>query len=151
MKNIYDQQYQMARFLETYYSGDAVAANDIGAINFMSDVRCLDLWGLGSVEVTRAKLAGAFNTSKIAELAALHQVRIALLYSVWFQGDESVPESWIKVGQWTIRECVVCGYPTVSFYAIDENEAERLKQNLQAFSVRLPADVIQAGAYYETK
>jgi hypothetical protein len=151
MKNIYEQQYQMARFLETYYSGEAVAANDVGAINFMSDVRCLDLWGLGSVEVTRAKLEGAFNTTKIAELAALHHVRIALLYSVWFQGDESLPESWIKVGQWTIRECVVCGYPTVSFYAVDTNEAERLKQNLQAFSAKLPADVIQGGAYYDTK
>ncbi|HKZ03792.1 MAG TPA: hypothetical protein VJ180_16230 [Pyrinomonadaceae bacterium] len=151
MKNIYNQQYQMARFLETYYSGEAVAANDIGAINFMSDVRCLDLWGLGSVEVTRAKLAGAFNTIKIAELATSHQVRIALLYSVWFQGDESVPESWIKVGQWTIQECVVCGYPTVSFYAVDTNEADTLKQNLQAFSAKLPADVIQGGAYYETK
>lgn len=151
MKNIYDQQYQMARFLDTYYAGEGVAANDIGAINFMTDIRCLDLRGLGNIEVTRAKLARAFNTGKIAELAALHQVRVALLYSVWFQGDESVPKSWIEVGKWTIRECVVCGSPTVSFYAVDKNEANRLMQNLQTFSTRLPADVIEAGSYYETR
>jgi len=143
-KDIHDQQFQMARFLKTYYSGAAVAANDIGAINFFADIRCLDLRGLGDVEVTRAKLEGTFNSDKIAQLAAAYQIRIALLYSVWFQWNETLPEGWIKVGEWTIRNCVVCGDPTVSFYAANAHEAETLKRNLRDFSTRLPADVIQA-------
>jgi hypothetical protein len=151
MRSIHNQHYQMARFLRTYYSGQSIAANDIGAINFMADIRCLDLRGLGSVDVTRAKLAGAFDTEKIAELAARHQVRIALLYSVWFQDDESLPRNWLEVGRWTTRDCVVCGNPTVSFYAVDKNEANRLLQNLQAFSAQLPADVIEGGSYHETR
>ena len=43
-KNIYEQQYQMGLFLETFYSSEKVAANDIGAIHFLADIQCLDLW-----------------------------------------------------------------------------------------------------------
>ena len=51
--NIYQQQYQMARFLKTYYEGSSVAANDVGAINYMADLRCVDLVGLCNRDVYR--------------------------------------------------------------------------------------------------
>ena len=54
-KNIYEQQYQMGLFIKRYYQGSAVALNDIGAVNFLADVHCLDLWGLGNYEVTQLR------------------------------------------------------------------------------------------------
>jgi hypothetical protein len=142
-KNIYEQQYQMALFLRSYYSGAAVAANDVGAINFFADIRCLDLVGLGTAEVTRAKIHGSYNTRTIADLAQTHQARIAVVYANWFDNEGGIPGQWIKAGQWTIPDCVVCGNPVVSFYAIEHSEAEALRQNLENFSRHLPGDVAQ--------
>jgi hypothetical protein len=150
MSNVYEQHYQMATFLREYYQGVAVAANDIGAINFMADIRCLDLLGLGSAEVTRAKLMGQYNTGRIRQLAQVHQVKIALIYTGWYDNEGGVPPQWIKVGEWNIRDCVVCGAPVVSFYAVDQSEADKLKRNLREFSGRLPAKVIQAGPYFDS-
>lgn len=146
-KNIYEQQYQMARFLQTYYPGASVAANDIGAINFMADIRCLDLLGLGSVEVSKAKLARQYSTEMMAELAREKHVRIAMIYSIWFKDEGGVPREWQKAGKWITPNYIVCGNPVVSFYAVDPADAEPLKRNLQSFSDRLPADVAQAGPY----
>jgi hypothetical protein len=58
MANIYQQQYQMGLFLRTYYDGQAVAANDIGAVCFLADIRLLDLAGLATTDVVRNKIAG---------------------------------------------------------------------------------------------
>jgi hypothetical protein len=52
---IYLQQWQMAHFLSTYYPNAAIAANDVGLINFRSDLHCLDLTGLASSDVLYAK------------------------------------------------------------------------------------------------
>jgi hypothetical protein len=147
MQNIYEQHYQMATFLREYYQEASVAANDIGAINFMADIRCLDLLGLGSAEVTRAKLSGQYDSSRIDELARSHRVQIAMIYSGWFNNEGGVPTRWVEMGEWNIHGCVVCGAPVVSFYAVEPAEAERLKRNLREFSSRLPATVVQAGRY----
>src|SRR6185436_5620763 len=67
--NIYEQQIQMGRFLARFYPGQGVAANDIGAICFLADLRVLDLWGLASRDVAEAKLTGTYSTARIGELA----------------------------------------------------------------------------------
>lgn len=151
MTNIYEQQYQMAAFLRDYYQGAAVAANDIGAINYFADIRCLDLWGLGSADVARARLARRFDTAKILELGGARRISIAIIYSGWFEEFGGVPPEWLKVGQWRNLDCVVCGNDTVSFYAADPSEAEPLKRNLKAFSARLPRYVVQSGDYLDQK
>ena len=61
------------------------------------------------------------------------------MYDSWFQ----IPAEWIKVGEWQIRDNVVCGDDTVSFYAVDPAATPGLIENLRAFASRLPADVIQ--------
>lgn len=150
-QNIYQQQYQMATFLKRYYDGSAVAANDIGAINFAADIRCLDLYGLGSAEITGAKLYRQYNTRKIAELAQSHKVRIAVVYKNWFEAEGGVPREWTNVGEWITPNCVVCGWDIVTFYAVESDEIEALTRNLRDFSSSLPAEIVQTGRYIDTR
>jgi len=56
-KNIYDQQIQMARFLRSFYNDAHVVANDIGAIAYFTNIKLLDVVGLGSTSVLKYKVS----------------------------------------------------------------------------------------------
>jgi hypothetical protein len=143
---IYSQQYQMARFLKSYYSGDSIAANDIGAINTYVDLRCLDLWGLGSVDVTKNKLAHTYSSNVIDQLARSRNAEIAIVYEGWYDDYGGLPRNWTLVARWKL-DCVYCGGgDTVSFFALNEHAAGELRKNLSAFNGQLPARV-QASIY----
>jgi hypothetical protein len=146
-KNIYEQQCQTAFFLRTYYQKKEIAANDIGAINFFADIKCLDLWGLADMDVARAKRAKQFDTSFIKELTESKNIQIAVLYDYWFEEYGGLPPEWKKVGEWEITDNVVCGSPVVAFYAVDPGEKDFLLNNLRSFSSRLP-DGIKERFYY---
>jgi len=147
--NIYEQQYQMGMFLNRYYKGKSVALNDIGAANYFGDITCIDLYGLGSVEVAREKLDSAVSTNGMLKTRLTPEqmdrlardADIAIIYENWFKG--SIPGRWSKVGEWEIKDNVTCGGGTVSFYAVNAAGSERLRENLADFSLRLPPDVIQ--------
>jgi len=141
--NIFEQQYQMAFFLRQFYQGQVVAANDIGAINYLADFHLVDLAGLGTRESAAFKLKQVYGPRQVAAVAEQYGTQIALVYDSWFQ----IPGEWSKVGEWQIRDNVVCGDDTVSFYAVDPGAAPGLLENLRTFSPRLPADVIQRGGY----
>jgi len=138
--NIYEMQYQMGLFLKQYYSGQAVAANDIGAIDYLTDLHLVDLYGLASMDVARAKLSGRFTTGVIEQVTAEQNVRIAIVYDEWF-AHVGLPSSWVKVQEWRYSDCVVCGANTISFYALNQNEAGRLERNLSEFLPHLPSSV----------
>jgi hypothetical protein len=137
--NIFEQQYQMAFFLRQFYQGQVVAANDIGAINYLADFHLVDLAGLGTRESAAFKLKQIYGSLQVAAVAEQYSTQIALVYDSWFQ----IPAEWTKVGEWQIRDNVVCGDDTVSFYTVDPAAAPSLIENLRAFAPRLPADVIQ--------
>lgn len=139
--NIHEQQYQMGRFLARFYSGASVAANDIGAVRWLADLRCLDLYGLATREVLHAKRRGAYTTESIRSLARSRGVRVAVLYEFWFVPPFALPEEWKVVGTWTIRDNVICSGETVSFLAADPAEFEPLRAHLNAFAAELPEDV----------
>lgn len=147
MTNIYQQQYQMGLFLREYYQGQAVAANDIGAINFLADIRNLDLVGLGSTEVLLIRIRASFDASRIEELTEQKRIRIAILYESWFEGTKALPAHWVKVGEWTIPDNVICAEDTVSFFATSHEEARILGRNLASFSRFLPDAVDETGDY----
>lgn len=148
-ENIYEQQYQMGRFLERYYRGEAVAANDVGAINFYADIRCLDLGGLASMEVADLKRGMRYGPKDRYDLAKSKNVRIALVYDETFAEWGGLPPQWIKVGSWKISRNVVCGGDTVSFYAVDEEERAPLVRHLREYSSGLPRTVEEAGSYLD--
>ncbi|MFW9989306.1 MAG: hypothetical protein ACFFC3_11675 [Candidatus Odinarchaeota archaeon] len=57
------------------------------------------------------------------------------------------PAEWVKVGEWTIIENVICAADTVSFYVVHPLEVDNLISNLKEFSNRLPDDIIESGMY----
>jgi hypothetical protein len=137
--NIYEQQYQMARFLRQHYPSDAFAANDIGAVSFYTDGRVLDLWGLGDNEVARSKKGGYWTSEFLEEMGKKKGVKMAVLYDSWL--GASLPKGWKRVGTWKIQNNVVCGDDTATFYATTENEKEGLAQRLRSYEPSLPPGV----------
>jgi len=145
MTNIYEQQYQLALFLQRYYQGTPVVLNDIGLINYHTDIKCLDMMGLGNVEVLKAMKDKNWNKNTIAQMSMNKGVKVALIYDSVF--GNSVPLEWNRVGQWKISNNVVCGSETVSIYAVDPSETNRLIDNLSDFQNQLPKTVEQSGSY----
>ncbi len=142
--NIYEQQIQMGLFLNTYYNGQAVAANDIGAINYYSDATIIDLMGLGTQEVADLILAGNRTTESIRYICDKFNVTIAIVFDVWFNGilGPKLPNEWKKVGEWEIIENLACMSHIVAFYAVDPAEETTLRNNLHDFNDDLPDRVI---------
>jgi hypothetical protein len=143
--NVFEQQYQMAGFLNRYYNGASIAANDVGAINYVNDLHCLDLVGLCNRNVFGLKRRRAFDTQAMDALTAAAHVRVALVYPTWFDGKAgpAIPANWTPVGEWHVTDNGFLGGDTVTFYAVQPAETEYLAWSLRDFSSRLPAGVIQ--------
>ncbi len=139
--NIYEQQYQMGLFVRRYYQNSSVALNDIGAVNFLADIHCLDLWGLANAQVAVARRSHTYAVGDIERLSRQSGTRIAIIYDSWF--GAMVPPAWIRVARWTTPKNVILGGDTVSFYAVTPGEAAHLSESLGDFSPQLPAEVGQ--------
>lgn len=150
-KNIYEQQYQMGLFFKKFYEGEAVAVNDIGAVNFLADVKCVDLWGLANLKVGELRRKRQYTSQKIDEITKERGVKVAIVYDDWFTKDlptvKNLPLRWVKVGSWQVKKNFMLGGDTVSIYAVDPSEVQNLISNLKAFAQYLPKDVIQKGEY----
>lgn len=158
-RRVFEQHYFMAEFLDRYYTGKAVAANDIGAINFYADVYCVDLLGLADNETAKVLVesrgAAPGDQSQVLSREQIDiktrekGTDIALLYDNWFMrnGESTIPENWILIGRWLCRNYNTNRFDKVSFYAVDPDEADKLKHNLQEFSSVLPVFVQQQGPY----
>ncbi|MFX1472708.1 MAG: hypothetical protein ACFFBM_09415 [Promethearchaeota archaeon] len=140
--NIYNQHYQIALFLDRFYTGETVMMNDIGCANFLSDIVCIDKWGIGTLDIGTSWLDGSISVDTIRIAAANHGVEIAIIYI-----DGLVPEEWEIVGYWTIRNNVAAYNSTVAFLAVMPSERDRLIANLIQFSSVLSEDVIESGLY----
>ena len=144
-RNIYQQQYMMGQFVSKYYNNRSVAANDIGAINLFNDAYILDLVGLSNTEVAEFRMNRNYTTSTLEYLMEKYNISIAIIYEYWFSGTYDFlprrPDSWIKVGEWTINLRVISDRETVSFWAIHPEDVRELKANLVDFESSLPQEV----------
>ena len=144
---IYAQQMQMARFVRTYYPRGSVAANDVGAISYYSDIHCLDVVGLASPEVFFARRRGVYTTDYLQTLAVAQHVQLAIVYDSWFSPERpdllgiAVPPDWVRVARWSLPQMLQQGGKTVSFYAVVPGETEHLRSALQEFALTLPKEV----------
>jgi len=145
---IYSQQYQMAKFIHRYFDSGAIAANDIGAINFFNDLTCVDLTGLADREIFFAKRSHSYTTSVISRETQAAHVEIAMVYDDWFSGKPSpfpgppLPEQWKRVARWRTPYKGELGSDTVSFYAVLPSAVDKLRRSLREFPGSLPRGVI---------
>jgi len=138
--NIYEQQYQMGRFLKEFYEGMPVALNDIGAASFLGNIECVDLAGLANMDVARRRLRGLYESEDVREVVETAGVPIAIVYDSWF--GNAIPATWRRAGTWTIRNNVVVGSDTVTFYATQPGAFGPLRSHLLEFSRELPPTVV---------
>ena len=136
-QNIYEQQFQMHRFLADYYP-HPVAVNDLGLTTFQNDQHVLDLLGLGSHEALALYTTEA-NFEWITRLADANGVRLAMVYDEWFP---DLPAPWVLLGVLHRDGLMVSTANNEVFvYARDQTSSEVAWQALHEWAVNLPPGV----------
>lgn len=148
--DIYKCNYHMGLFIRRYYQKNAIALNDLGAANFMADIRCTDFHGLADLEVARALLQGRFDPPFMDALARSRGASVAILDDNWLGLHGGFPRQWALAGRWKINDREILPYPALSFYALDEQASRQLMKNLRDFSTSLPPGVEQLGPYTDS-
>jgi len=141
MKNIHDQQCQMADFVRRYYRGQTVGAHDIGALCFHGQAEVVDLAGLGDRRMFWAVASNDFTTKVLQDYCASRGVVMAMVYDPVFKDAYALPDSWKRVGTLQIQDNYVCAMDTVSFYAVAHDAAPQLAEYLREFAKNVPTDV----------
>ncbi len=139
MRNVYQQQYQMALFFRDAYPMDTIALNDIGAVSWVAPSPIVDVMGLASSQIADLKRHRRFNRETLAAVMLRSNVKAIAMYEKVFA--PVIPRSWQLVAEWRIPENVGVSEDTVGFYAPTAADAARLRQALDTFRPRLPLAV----------
>ncbi len=136
--NIYQQQYQMHRFVADFYR-KTVAVNDLGWVSYQrpAGVYVLDLWGLASPEASRHLHK---NVDWLETITTAHHAGLAIVYPPWY--EEGAPEEWDPLATMCItgpRTSVA--FPCVAFYRTEVGDKAALTAEMAAFARTLPAGV----------
>ncbi|PWT90067.1 MAG: hypothetical protein C5B54_07885 [Acidobacteria bacterium] len=135
--NIYEQQYQMRRFVQESFPTPS-AVNDLGLVAYGNKNYVLDLYGLASQEASEMRAAKK-NAEWMDRLTQKYGVKVVMIHESWFP---YLPQNWQLLGRLRLgKRKVSPGDPTVAFYATD-GVSEDLKQALARFRSTLPRDVI---------
>lgn len=134
--NIYQQQYQMKRFVQDFIKAD-VAVNDIGLVSYNSPYYVLDLWGLASNEALTMRLNG--NDLWLTDVVRKKQIPYVLIYDDWFK---VIPKDWISLGKLSFaNKKITPSRQVVHFYATSTESFNLAQAPLQRFISSLPLDV----------
>jgi hypothetical protein len=135
--NIYEQQYQMHRFLSEFWKRPA-AVNDLGLTSFRNNQYILDLWGLASHEAFVRRMAEPAPVW-MDDLARKHDVQLALIYKDAFPAR---PANWTKVAELRLsRPRITPAGSRVSFYATNPANAREIEALVLEFRKSLPPGV----------
>lgn len=138
--NVFENQYQLGRFLGKAYAGQAVAVNDIGYVSWEHDGELVDVAGLGSFDFVHARKTGELDSEFTATQLSEHGVEVLAVYDTVFGG--LVPDGWIPTGNWCVSSPrVVLSADCVTFYAPPGPLAERLRTALDDYAPALPDGV----------
>ena len=131
--NMFEQQYQMHRFLTEVYRKPA-AVNDLGWTSFRNEAYIFDLWGLGSEESRRTAMNDDLEV--MDRLVQQRGIALAIIYPDWFT---AMPDTWVPLAEMSItRARVSAGRATVRFYATRPDAAGRIRADLRTFAGTLP-------------
>ena len=136
--NIYEQQYQMHRFVVDFWR-KPVAVNDLGYVAFENPQYVLDLWGLASIEALKARLHGE-PTGWMSDLSKRHDVGLAMVYAPWFQNR---PPEWKPIAVLRLsRKLITPAWNEVTFYATSADYSSDIKDTILRFRSSLPQGVV---------
>jgi hypothetical protein len=136
--NVYQQQYQMHRFVADFYR-KPVAVNDLGWVSYRrpAGVYVLDLWGLASPEASRQEHKDA---AWLDDITGRHGTGLAIIYPDWY--EEGAPDQWDPLATMCLGgERVSVARPCVVFYRTEVGDEALLTQAIAAFARTLPAGV----------
>ncbi len=136
--NVYQQQYQMHRFVADFYR-KPVAVNDLGWVSYRrpAGVRVLDLWGLASPEASRQPHKDAGWLDMMTET---HGTGLAMIYPTWY--EEGAPDEWSPLATMCITSPrTSVAEPCVVFYTTEVGDKAALTTEMAAFARTLPASV----------
>lgn len=137
--NIYEQQWQLARIFKTFESGQArLAINDLGMMSYQFSPTVVDLWGLGSTEVTRLKYTKRYDRIAMQQLLSRQRVDYVVVFDQWFSRSSLLPPELVLVAKLRNTKNIVCLEDTVMIYALDGEKADSLKHHLRALPFKLP-------------
>jgi hypothetical protein len=135
--NIYEQQYQMHRFIVDYYK-NSVSVNDLGYVSYRNDNYVMDLVGLASLEALNHWRARD-NIEWINTISKEHNVKLAMIYDSWFH---PIPSAWHKVAELYLGKVKITPSDTVvSFYILNDNFKDKVISQLEKYKLTLPKDV----------
>jgi hypothetical protein len=135
-RNIYEQQYQMHRFITQYWRGP-VAVNDLGWTSYQNDAYVLDLSGLALREALQARHTA--NSDWMDRLADEHNVRLAMIYREILK---SIPSGWTAIGELHLGTSRITPFSSsVVFYALDTDALDRARRLARDFQSDLPRGV----------
>jgi hypothetical protein len=133
-RGIYDQQYQMHRFVVDHWRRPS-AATDLGWVSYKNPEYVLDLWGLGSEDARQKGRRGDLDAAGIGTFVRERGIDLAIMYHRSFFTD--APEGWVRVA--VLHSKVVAGADTdVGFFATSDAPVEELRGLLEEFARTLP-------------
>ena len=133
-QNIYDQQYQMHRFVAGYYKKN-VAVNDLGWVSYERGpgIYVLDLYGLASNEALKQSVHDAPWLERIAHQ---HDVGLVMIYPSWFP---EIPADWTPVATLSMNTHLVSSAQNrVQIYSTPDGNREEIRNELKAFAPKFP-------------
>ena len=135
--NIYEQQYQMHRFIVNYYK-NSVSVNDLGYVSYRNDYYVMDLVGLASLEALNHWRAND-KSDWINAISKEHNVKFAMVYDSWFH---HIPANWYKIAELYLGKTKISPSDTVvSFYILNKNIKDKVIFQLERYKLTLPKDV----------
>lgn len=134
--NIFQQQHQMHRFVTEFY-GKPVAVNDLGRVSYRNSEYVLDLWGLASDDVLRARLTGSSEWP--ARFVEQRQIGLVMIYESWFKS--SIPIEWQPIARLELLgKRITPASSTVSIYVTRQANIGEILAALESFRPTLPPD-----------
>ncbi len=137
--NIYQQHYQMHRFVTEFYPAP-VAANDIGWLTYQNNHYVLDLLGLANPRARRERFALRSDANALKNIVQDYHVPLVMIYTF--------PGMWRQLPDWDLLGVLTFAGPVVSaasnsvyFYTPDKERGLDIKKKLVAFKETLPPGV----------
>jgi hypothetical protein len=137
--NIYEQQYQMHRFVQEFHDG-SVAVNDLGWVAYRNPDYVLDLWGLGFAEAGMRRQEG--DLGYVEDLVDRYSVPLLMVYDTEGGLKNWIPDRYPRIATLRLgRKRVVSAESVVTFIATDHGDILGLTRSLAAFGEVVPEGV----------